>query len=94
MFVSNVLDSKINVTFMLCIFGVDLVVNTQHGPVRGTVKYASGSDRPVYSYFGISYARAPDYTFRFRPPVDPWAWSEVKNVTNEQVPICYQASWD
>ncbi|CAK8695060.1 unnamed protein product [Clavelina lepadiformis] len=69
---------------------VDLTVNTKFGKVQGTKRYALESNRPVYSYFGIPYARSPDYAFRFLPPVDPWPWTGVKDVTNERVPFCRQ----
>ena len=69
------------------------VANTRHGKVKGTVRYATKthvSSNPVYSFFGIPYGRSPDYSFRFHDALDPWTWDGVKNVTEENVPLCMQ----
>lgn len=50
-----------------------LVVETDRGPVRG---YADG---PVFAWKGIPYAAAPTGERRFRSPVPPDAWSEVRD---------------
>jgi len=70
------------------------VANTRHGKVKGTVRYATKthvSSNPVYSFFGIPYGRSPDYSFRFHDALDPWTWDGVKNVTEENVPLCMQS---
>ena len=51
---------------------------------------ALGSDVPVHSYFGVQYGRSPEHLFRFKPPEDPWKWSDVRNATDENRPMCMQ----
>ncbi|XP_039255623.2 fatty acyl-CoA hydrolase precursor, medium chain-like [Styela clava] len=69
---------------------LDPIVQTQYGKVKGTLRNAIGSSRPVYSYFGVQYGRSPDYVFRFRPAEDPWTWDGVRDATNENRPMCVQ----
>uniref|UniRef100_F6UTQ2 Carboxylic ester hydrolase n=1 Tax=Ciona intestinalis TaxID=7719 RepID=F6UTQ2_CIOIN len=77
-------------SFINSIYLTELNVKTLYGWVEGTTRRALESNRDVYSFFGIPYARSPDYTFRFRPPVDPWVWEGVKDTTNQNVPFCSQ----
>lgn len=74
-------------------FAGAIIVETKFGPVQGGIRYSIGSDRPVQSFFGIPYARCPDYMFRFRAPNDPWTWTDILDVSDEsKPPICHQVS--
>lgn len=68
----------------------DPIVQTEYGQIRGSLRYAITSERPVYSYFGVKYGRSPDYVFRFQPPENPWHWDGVRNATDESRPMCVQ----
>jgi para-nitrobenzyl esterase len=60
-----------------------LVVDTAHGPVRGT------DDGIVRVWKGIRYAAAPAGELRWRPPEPPARWSEPADATRVG-PVCPQ----
>lgn len=68
----------------------DPIAQTEYGQIRGSLRYAVGAKRPVYSYFGVKYGRSPDYVFRFQPPENPWHWDGIRNATDESRPMCVQ----
>ena len=61
----------------------DLVVDTAHGPVRGT------DDGSVRVWKGIRYAAAPAGELRWRPPQPPPRWSEPADASRVG-PVCPQ----
>jgi para-nitrobenzyl esterase len=61
------------------------IVETAYGKVKGTKL------EEVYSWKGIPYAKAPVGSLRFRPPVKPEPWGEVRNAS-EFGPVAAQAS--
>ncbi|TXK16397.1 carboxylesterase/lipase family protein [Homoserinibacter sp. GY 40078] len=54
------------------------VVQTSHGPVRGTTTLTRRAD--VESYLGIPFAAPPVGALRFRPPQPPEAWTTEREV--------------
>lgn len=60
-----------------------VVVKTVSGPVTGE------SEKGVFAFRGIRYAAPPVGTLRFRPPVPPIAWTEVRSAL-DFAPACPQ----
>lgn len=60
-----------------------VVVKTLSGPVKGE------SEQGVFVFRGIRYAAPPVGTLRFRPPVPPIAWTEVRSAF-DFAPACPQ----
>ncbi|XP_069678766.1 uncharacterized protein [Periplaneta americana] len=61
----------------------DLIVQTLHGPVRGTILTSSRSNRPFFAFMGIPYAKPPVGDLRFKAPQPAESWTEVRNATVE-----------
>jgi para-nitrobenzyl esterase len=68
----------------------DRVVETVHGPVRGTD--VAGSGGHVRTWRGVRYAAPPVGELRFRLPQPPRRWTEVADATNFG-PACPQPSF-
>jgi para-nitrobenzyl esterase len=70
-------------------FGVEskdtdgVVVKTTFGPVKGE------SEKGVFVFRGVRYAAPPIGPLRFRPPVPPSAWTEVRSAL-DFAPACPQ----
>jgi para-nitrobenzyl esterase len=60
-----------------------MVVKTTSGPVRGE------TEKGVFVFRGIRYAAPPIGPMRFRPPVAPIAWAEVRSAL-DFAPACPQ----
>lgn len=60
-----------------------VVVRTASGPVKGE------KEKAVFVFRGIRYAAPPVGTLRFRPPVPPIAWTEVRAAL-DFAPACPQ----
>jgi para-nitrobenzyl esterase len=66
------------------------VVETTHGPVRGTDDHSTGSR--IRTWKGIPYAAPPVGDLRFRVPQPPGRWTEVADATSFG-PACPQPSF-
>lgn len=60
-----------------------VVVKTKYGPVRGE------TEGDVFVFRGIRFAEPPTGRLRFRPPVPPAAWTEIRP-TQDFAPACPQ----
>ncbi|RRO18983.1 carboxylesterase/lipase family protein [Saccharopolyspora rhizosphaerae] len=61
--------------------GVDLVVRTEHGAVRGT------TDGDVMVFKGIPYAAPLDGARRFQAPIAPPRWDGLRDATQYSAPV-------
>ena len=75
------------VLFLVCAMGVSfgaeeetLVVETKHGRVRG--KRVGRAD----VFLGIPFAKPPLGDLRWRPPVDPTPWTDIRDATSYALP--------
>jgi len=75
------------VLFLVCAMGVSfgaeeetLVVETRHGRVRG--KRVGRAD----VFLGIPFAKPPLGDLRWRPPVDPAPWTDIRDATSYALP--------
>ncbi|KAI4456238.1 carboxylesterase [Holotrichia oblita] len=64
------------------------IVNTSLGKLEGFT-LTSRLGRPIYSFTGIRYAKAPVNELRFQPPVPVDKWNEVYDAT-QPGPVCPQ----
>ncbi|KAK9692517.1 Carboxylesterase family [Popillia japonica] len=64
------------------------IVNTSLGKLKGFT-LTSRLDRPIYSFIGIRYAKAPIDELRFQPPVPVDKWNGVYDAT-QPGPVCPQ----
>ncbi|XP_054282532.1 esterase B1-like [Macrosteles quadrilineatus] len=65
------------------------VINTSFGPIEGQQFLSEWSKQIVYSFKGIPYASAPVGDLRFKDPVPPKKWTQVRDCTIHG-PICPQ----
>ncbi|GAB6928673.1 para-nitrobenzyl esterase [Paenibacillus sp. JCM 10914] len=61
----------------------DLIIQTHHGKIQGIVEDG------VRVWKGIPYAQPPSGELRFKAPVPPHAWEDIK-VTDRYSPMCIQ----
>nr|CAI5851523.1 unnamed protein product [Callosobruchus analis] len=68
------------------------IVGTTGGQIKGSV-LKSRLGKPIYSFRGIRYAKAPVNELRFKPPVPIGKWEGVYDATKDG-PLCPQATTD
>lgn len=67
----------------------DMVIDTEHGLVRGVIYYATHVNRKVHAFLGIPFAKPPLKSLRFRHPQPHGRWQGVYNAS--KLPnSCYQ----
>ncbi|EFA08586.1 juvenile hormone esterase-like [Tribolium castaneum] len=64
------------------------IITTPLGQVQGAI-LASRAGKPIISFRGIRYAKAPIDELRFKPPVPVPKWENVVNATQD-TPLCPQ----
>ncbi|XP_068938552.1 liver carboxylesterase 1-like [Petaurus breviceps papuanus] len=67
------------------------VVDTEYGKVQGKQITVQGFDTPTNVFLGVPFAKPPLGPLRFRPPLPPEPWNDVKNTTTYP-PACFQNS--
>ncbi|CAG9773584.1 unnamed protein product [Ceutorhynchus assimilis] len=72
--------------------GEPLIVATPMGQIQGSV-IQSRLGKPIYSFRGIRYAKAPVEELRFQPPVPIEKYDGVYNATADR-PMCPQPTTD
>ncbi len=74
----------------------DLIVNTQHGPIKGgALGDGSINDPKVYAWIKIPYAAPPLGDLMFMPPIDPKPWKEPLDCSKYEITINdYPMQWD
>lgn len=64
-----------------------VIADTIYGKVKG-VKWRSIYGNNYYSFEGIPFAKPPVGELRFKAPVEPDNWTEVKRCTRERTKPC------
>ncbi|CAH1102056.1 unnamed protein product [Psylliodes chrysocephalus] len=89
------------VVFLICVLGflhiksetiAEPLVTISLGQIKGSI-ITSRLAKPIYSFRGIRYARAPVNELRFKPPVPTEKWEGIYNATQDG-PLCPQPSSD
>lgn len=69
----------------------DPIVETTYGPVRGSTLLSRGN-REFFGFKGIPYAAPPVGELRFKGPVPPVPWVEVRDA-RKHGPVCVQKDY-
>ncbi|KAF5281265.1 hypothetical protein FQA39_LY05151 [Lamprigera yunnana] len=69
----------------------NLVVHTIYGRVKGTVQH-SRNNRTFYSFRGMPFAKPPTGQLRFRAPLPPDPWKDIR-IADQDGPVCIQKNY-